>query len=99
CHFLKQNSSRWSFCNESERTVLKYGNFNRNDETSLFLCTRIEFFTESHDVYTSLTQRRTYRWCRIRLTCRNLQFHNVDRSEEHTSELQSRFDLVCRLLL
>src|SRR5699024_12127793 len=25
--------------------------------------------------------------------------HQVDRSEEHTSELQSRFDLVCRLLL
>src|SRR5699024_11397025 len=24
---------------------------------------------------------------------------NDDRSEEHTSELQSRFDLVCRLLL
>src|SRR5699024_11833959 len=24
---------------------------------------------------------------------------NMDRSEEHTSELQSRFDLVCRLLL
>src|SRR5699024_12087577 len=24
---------------------------------------------------------------------------HVDRSEEHTSELQSRFDLVCRLLL
>src|SRR5699024_11544347 len=24
---------------------------------------------------------------------------NKDRSEEHTSELQSRFDLVCRLLL
>src|SRR5699024_12544640 len=28
----------------------------------------------------------------------NHQFH-VERSEEHTSELQSRFDLVCRLLL
>src|SRR5699024_12261289 len=25
--------------------------------------------------------------------------HQIDRSEEHTSELQSRFDLVCRLLL
>src|SRR5207249_11488269 len=25
--------------------------------------------------------------------------HAVHRSEEHTSELQSRFDLVCRLLL
>src|SRR5699024_8068011 len=26
-------------------------------------------------------------------------FFNFERSEEHTSELQSRFDLVCRLLL
>src|SRR5699024_11928472 len=26
-------------------------------------------------------------------------FSEPDRSEEHTSELQSRFDLVCRLLL
>src|SRR5699024_12028129 len=26
-------------------------------------------------------------------------FYNTERSEEHTSELQSRFDLVCRLLL
>src|SRR5699024_12409173 len=25
--------------------------------------------------------------------------HKLPRSEEHTSELQSRFDLVCRLLL
>src|SRR5207249_7972980 len=25
--------------------------------------------------------------------------HQAERSEEHTSELQSRFDLVCRLLL
>src|SRR5699024_11967515 len=28
-----------------------------------------------------------------------IQRVNVPRSEEHTSELQSRFDLVCRLLL
>src|SRR5699024_11933201 len=27
------------------------------------------------------------------------KFMSVERSEEHTSELQSRFDLVCRLLL
>src|SRR5207249_6816493 len=27
------------------------------------------------------------------------QARRVNRSEEHTSELQSRFDLVCRLLL
>src|SRR5207249_8773069 len=30
---------------------------------------------------------------------KNLQSNLKDRSEEHTSELQSRFDLVCRLLL
>src|SRR5699024_11582325 len=29
----------------------------------------------------------------------NCSFETVGRSEEHTSELQSRFDLVCRLLL
>src|SRR5207249_7595271 len=28
-----------------------------------------------------------------------LNLHDLLRSEEHTSELQSRFDLVCRLLL
>src|SRR5699024_11817866 len=40
---------------------------------------------------------------RQRQQCRHdyekLQHLVVDRSEEHTSELQSRFDLVCRLLL
>src|SRR5699024_11286944 len=29
----------------------------------------------------------------------NPYYTNLARSEEHTSELQSRFDLVCRLLL
>src|SRR5699024_11784986 len=28
-----------------------------------------------------------------------LQIYKIIRSEEHTSELQSRFDIVCRLLL
>src|SRR5437868_14412818 len=31
--------------------------------------------------------------------CRHFRPLHVPRSEEHTSELQSRFDLVCRLLL
>src|SRR5438067_10570675 len=34
----------------------------------------------------------------VRLGVRRLP-HDRSRSEEHTSELQSRFDLVCRLLL
>src|SRR5699024_12104734 len=33
----------------------------------------------------------------LEFTCRGRRVHI--RSEEHTSELQSRFDLVCRLLL
>src|SRR5699024_12010568 len=37
---------------------------------------------------------------RYTMTCLTLgRAVRVDRSEEHTSELQSRFDLVCRLLL
>src|SRR5699024_11416965 len=37
-------------------------------------------------------------WTAERLIRRNVRVH-ASRSEEHTSELQSRFDLVCRLLL
>src|SRR5438067_9663214 len=36
---------------------------------------------------------------RSRLEGREVERERVARSEEHTSELQSRFDLVCRLLL
>src|SRR5437868_12449734 len=37
--------------------------------------------------------------CRILLDIQELLPWGTNRSEEHTSELQSRFDLVCRLLL
>src|SRR5260221_4314149 len=36
---------------------------------------------------------------RLRLALRGQHFQAVGRSEEHTSELQSHSDLVCRLLL
>src|SRR5207249_11344958 len=41
------------------------------------------------------------RLCRLRLrsAVRAGANRTAERSEEHTSELQSRFDLVCRLLL
>src|SRR5699024_11958684 len=36
----------------------------------------------------------------VEISASERQFHwELGRSEEHTSELQSRFDLVCRLLL
>src|SRR5207249_7471918 len=62
--------------------------------------------------YTTLFRSRdqrpcTRRYCRLpQVRCcgpsgctRLAAIHVEDRSEEHTSELQSRFDLVCRLLL
>src|SRR5206468_11733101 len=52
--------------------------------------------TVSNSALSSPVQRgllMTAKWSRSRSSCR------PDRSEEHTSELQSRSDLVCRLLL
>src|SRR5699024_12003213 len=46
-------------------------------------------------------QKKSYYNREIRLICpksRTLQLNYNDRSEEHTSELQSRFDIVYRLL-
>src|SRR5438105_6638645 len=54
-------------------------------------------------LFRSLSERRT-RWFGFRPYCgaymrsRRFRYH-PSRSEEHTSELQSRVDLVCRLLL
>src|SRR5438067_4694426 len=38
-------------------------------------------------------------WIGSAATARRRSRPRLERSEEHTSELQSRFDLVCRLLL
>src|SRR5699024_11544684 len=40
-----------------------------------------------------------HRALKFALFCQQLSQASSGRSEEHTSELQSRFDLVCRLLL
>src|SRR5207249_5654207 len=49
----------------------------------------------AHIAYTTFYQA-FIRYCRMAGIPESLHF---PRSEEHTSELQSRFDLVCRLLL
>src|SRR5207249_10027967 len=38
-------------------------------------------------------------WAPVHHFCEQAELPCLFRSEEHTSELQSRFDLVCRLLL
>src|SRR5438105_12787589 len=51
--------------------------------------------------YTTLfrSNRRTDRYGGAVENRARLSFEALERSEEHTSELQSRVDLVCRLLL
>src|SRR5438067_6345781 len=46
----------------------------------------------------ALARKRIYLDTRYWVALRDVQLQRA-RSEEHTSELQSRFDLVCRLLL
>src|SRR6266704_6825682 len=54
-----------------------------------------EIYTLSlHDALPILRPPAVGRWCPASSSSPLIQ-----RSEEHTSELQSRFDLVCRLLL
>src|SRR5699024_12854703 len=64
-----------------------------NRATSTARCTRLDHHVPSHRLPHHLPQ----------ICCHpaQIRFHQYLRwrSEEHTSELQSRFDLVCRLLL
>src|SRR5437868_10750821 len=64
---------------------------------SIFLLTLILFFINkfSHIIILSLAVKSLYDKNRLIL----LFIAESMRSVEHTSELQSRFDLVCRLLL
>src|SRR5699024_12227357 len=74
--------------------------FNLNGKRSLFI----------HRATNHFVPFRFFNWngftCQHRFINRRVSIHNRtvnrklgDRSEEHTSELQSRFELVCRLLL
>src|SRR5438067_8475780 len=61
-----------------------------------------EIYTLSlHDALpiSSSTRSESQRWRNYVFTTARTDNSSRRRSEEHTSELQSRFDLVCRLLL
>src|SRR5699024_12404537 len=65
----------------------------RTDEGLLYLAVVIDLWSRAV-IGWSMSPRMT-----AQLACDALQMALWRRSEEHTSELQSRFDLVCRLLL
>src|SRR5207249_10601333 len=73
-------------------------------EQRLFKCRRVEAGTHEKGrrprrVVESLAARRAWRSARRSPVTLRHRLSTALRSEEHTSELQSRFDLVCRLLL
>src|SRR5699024_11846384 len=58
------------------------------------------FHVENSTYLSAFPSRKDFKWLYAMLYKRGkLHINNELRSEEHTSELQSRFDLVCRLLL
>src|SRR2546422_7463244 len=68
----------------------------RPPRSTLFPYTTLfrSFFARTHDPFIA-----TPDYARRILKVEQCKSHPVDRSEEHTSELQSRLHLVCRLLL
>src|SRR5699024_12489975 len=54
---------------------------------------------ENHDGINAIIQKEKPKELEVNHTAKGTTIVLFSRSEEHTSELQSRFDLVCRLLL
>src|SRR5699024_12174874 len=71
-----------------EVTIPVKGNIIRSEQTSTDMYVSIDLVEE-------IIERQLKRYKSKLISHKP----NVPRSEEHTSELQSRFDLVCRLLL
>src|SRR5699024_11237239 len=86
---------------DAQKELLKHGNpvlvTEINGEcNSIEPATNIgEFNFQNYYQAKQIYQKLKYSSCQMKL----LPITDFGRSEEHTSELQSRFDLVCRLLL
>src|SRR5699024_3527508 len=87
-----------AICRKSSRCCMGSYNYNfisRNRIISEFGNT---FYTvQGNEEFNKINVSRERRGRRGYYTISGLKY--IYRSEEHTSELQSRFDLVCRLLL
>src|SRR5699024_12003525 len=88
---------RSSFCQRIRRP---FGQpfFWRSAGLTNFLCTRTNWATAVIRCILCVKQTNSQRKSGNVQSPRNVRL-SENRSEEHTSELQSRFDLVCRLLL
>src|SRR5690242_21518039 len=67
--------------------------------TTLFRSQALERLRGSLRVARALRRTSRHGGLRVEQLLHDLRLHAVPRSEEHTSELQSHVNLVCRLLL
>src|SRR5699024_11267573 len=79
-------------------TLFPYTTLFRSELEQEGLPDNVSAYIEPKEIDITIESRAT-REFGIDIDLVNLDKINIDRSEEHTSELQSRFDLVCRLLL
>src|SRR5699024_12521523 len=71
----------------------------RSSDLFLFSCLFLFEFLVHHQAVVAAQQSHQQTSKRSKTLFRDPFSAAITRSEEHTSELQSRFDLVCRLLL
>src|SRR5699024_12836236 len=81
-----------------ERAHREIDNADHRDTEVGLLLMDLDRFKEVNDTFGHATGDRMLQAVARRLT-HSVRPGDLVRSEEHTSELQSRFDLVCRLLL
>src|SRR5699024_12882639 len=93
CYIFKSTLSLHRFFSTDTGTTEIY---------TLSLHDALPIWQEKNWVRRTVIKPNYYKMKQMRKVFRLMSFwftHKTIRSEEHTSELQSRFDLVCRLLL
>src|SRR5438067_5504289 len=99
-HYHHTNTSSLNSCHNSVLPVFFFFFFliiPRPPRSTLFPYTTLFRSPRHRPRPAALAQARAA--ARRHAGCHQRARGGLDRSEEHTSELQSRFDLVCRLLL
>src|SRR5699024_11408415 len=92
----RERESRTNEDIDRERT---HENYDLQNDENINYNERVKDIIDSQKTGTRKTRKDAVLVNELLVTSDRDFFERLDRSEEHTSELQSRFDLVCRLLL
>src|SRR5699024_3499910 len=96
---IKPNKAIEDLSNKEIELILREAGIVGMGGASFPLHSKIGTTSEIHNIILNGAECEPYLTCDDRLMLEKSELIIDGRSEEHTSELQSRFDLVCRLLL